>query len=213
MRDAANLAWKFDLVLRGLAGEQLLDSCEAERKPHARKLMLDARAPGLVANTANPVKAAVRDLLFKFKLTPKPQFPSLATGILARGANGKPAGATGTLPPQGRLTVDGQAMRFDEHVGFNFSLVAKPGALAHLPRPLRQSWEKFGISFVELADGGASQPGQVMDTDGIYTRYLTSIKADAMLVRPDFVLFGAANEAGVVGLANDLLAQLRGGGT
>ena len=33
LRDAANLAWKLDLVLRGLAPERLLDTIEAERQP------------------------------------------------------------------------------------------------------------------------------------------------------------------------------------
>lgn len=76
MRDAANLAWKFDLVLRGLSDASLLDAYESERGPHTQQIMLDSRALGLVANTSNPVKAAVRDLLFKFNLAPKPKFPA-----------------------------------------------------------------------------------------------------------------------------------------
>jgi len=33
LRDAANLAWKLDLVLRGVAPERLLDTVDAERQP------------------------------------------------------------------------------------------------------------------------------------------------------------------------------------
>ena len=33
MQDAANLAWKLAMVLKGEAGEALLDSYEAERRP------------------------------------------------------------------------------------------------------------------------------------------------------------------------------------
>lgn len=35
VRDAYNLGWKLDAVLRGQAGEALLDSYEQERRPHA----------------------------------------------------------------------------------------------------------------------------------------------------------------------------------
>ncbi len=37
LRDAANLAWKLDLVLTGNAPESLLDCYEAERLPSARQ--------------------------------------------------------------------------------------------------------------------------------------------------------------------------------
>ena len=39
MRDAANLAWKLDLVLAGRAAEPLLDSYTSERLPHVRALI------------------------------------------------------------------------------------------------------------------------------------------------------------------------------
>ncbi len=36
LRDAANLAWKLDLVLAGRASEALLDTYPSERIPHVR---------------------------------------------------------------------------------------------------------------------------------------------------------------------------------
>jgi len=39
VRDAANLAWKLDLVLRGVARETLLDTYQAERLPHVRRMV------------------------------------------------------------------------------------------------------------------------------------------------------------------------------
>ena len=208
MRDGANLAWKFDLVLRGVAADALLDTYEAERRPHAQKLMLDSRALGLVANTSNPVKAAVRDLLFKLKLTPKPKFPILTAGVIVHGNDGKPAPNAGTLPPQGRLTVGDRTMRFDEHVGFNFSLVMRPSVAYAVPPALRRPLEAVGVRLVELAGPGATSDNRVVDTDGIYGRLLDSLNADAALIRPDFVLFGCAARANVADLANELLERL-----
>ena len=60
-RDAANLAWKLDAVLRG-APERLLDSYEAERRPHVTSMQKLAVRWGGVVQTTKPVTGAVRDL-------------------------------------------------------------------------------------------------------------------------------------------------------
>ncbi len=46
VRDAANLAWKLDLVARGLANEAFLDTYDAERRPHAAALVAHAADTG-----------------------------------------------------------------------------------------------------------------------------------------------------------------------
>lgn len=200
MRDAANLAWKLDLVLRGVAGDALLDTYETERLPHARTLMLDARSLGLVANTANPVKAAVRDLLFRFKLTPKPSFPTLRDGVLAREDGGKLQPRAGTLPGQGHLQVDGRRVRWDAHVGFRFALLLRAGLGGRLGAPTLQQLEAIGAVVVELAPG--------MDPDGVYGPLLDSLAADAAVLRPDFVLYGHARADQITALVDRLLGRM-----
>ncbi|HKP75509.1 MAG TPA: bifunctional 3-(3-hydroxy-phenyl)propionate/3-hydroxycinnamic acid hydroxylase, partial [Longimicrobiaceae bacterium] len=39
IRDAANLAWKLELVARGVASPSLLDTYQAEREPHVRRII------------------------------------------------------------------------------------------------------------------------------------------------------------------------------
>ncbi len=210
MRDAANLSWKLDLVLRGHADDALLDSYEVERLPHAKQLMLDARALGLVANTSNPVKAAIRDLMFRFDLAPKPKFPVLTDGVLARDARGELMGEAGTLPAQGRLTSNGRTMRFDDHVGFNFALVCRHDTLRALPTALMMALETMGVRFVELAlTATGGEESQVIDADGVYERALLALGADAMLIRPDFVLYGHAVRADLARLVEDFTRGLR----
>ena len=46
LRDVANLAWKLDLVERGVAGGVLLDSYETERRPHAKAVVVHAADVG-----------------------------------------------------------------------------------------------------------------------------------------------------------------------
>lgn len=210
MRDGANLSWKLDLVLRGLADDALLDSYEVERLPHAKQLMLDARALGLVANTSNPVKAMVRDLMFRFNLVPKPKFPILSDGVLARDASGKLLREAGTLPAQGRLTSNGRTMRFDDYVGFNFALVCKHGTWRAIPPVSMKALQAIGVRLVELAPtGGGGQAKQVIDGDGVYGRALQALGADAMLIRPDFVLYGHAARADLARLVGDFLRGLQ----
>jgi 3-(3-hydroxy-phenyl)propionate hydroxylase len=201
MRDASNLAWKFDLVLRGLANDKLLDTYEEERRPHAQKLMLDARALGLVANTSNPIKAAIRDLLFRFKLTPKPVFPIVSNGVIALDKDGKPEGAAGGLSGQGRLKVGGTVQRFDEHVGFNFSVVSRKKVKNALSLSLQKHLQDVDVHWVELDSVG--------DEDGTYMAMLDSMNADAVVIRPDFVIFGAAKLPQLEATLAGLLAALQ----
>jgi 3-(3-hydroxy-phenyl)propionate hydroxylase len=66
LRDAMNLGWKLDHALCGAAGDALLDSYEAERKPQvARTIKLSARL-GSVIMPLSPRRAALRDLAFLF---------------------------------------------------------------------------------------------------------------------------------------------------
>lgn len=206
MRDAANLAWKFHLVFRGLCDAELLDSYEKERRPHAQRIMLDSRSLGLVANTSSPVKATVRDLLFKFNLAPKPKFPVLTDGVLARSDDGKLVAHAGTLAPQGRVTVNGSTMRFDEHVGFGFALICRSGLAGMLSPELRAALKLVGVRIVELA--ATSDGERVIDADGVYGRFLDSLRADGVLTRPDFVVYGHAVRSDLEQLLERFLRQL-----
>lgn len=201
MRDASNLAWKLDLVLRGLANDKLLDTYERERRPHAQKLMLDSRALGMVANTSNPIKATIRDVLFRFKLTPKPQFPIVTDGVIARGKDGKPEGAAGALSGQGRLKVGGAVQRFDEHVGFNFSVVSHKNLKNGLSLSMQKQLKDIGVCWVELDSTG--------DVDGTYRAMLEAMNADAVIIRPDFVVFGATKLPQIEATLAGLLAALQ----
>ena len=61
MRDAHNIAWKLDLVLRGLAPAELLDSYQPEREPHVRFITEKAIELGRVQTLRDPEKARERD--------------------------------------------------------------------------------------------------------------------------------------------------------
>ena len=60
LRDADNLAWKIAHVLTGRAGEDLLASYEAERRPHARAMVKKAVRVGWAMTGGQDRAAAVR---------------------------------------------------------------------------------------------------------------------------------------------------------
>jgi 3-(3-hydroxy-phenyl)propionate hydroxylase len=63
LRDADNLAWKLAHVLTGRAGEDLLDTYEAERRPHARALISKAVRVGWAMTGGQDRAAAVRRIV------------------------------------------------------------------------------------------------------------------------------------------------------
>ncbi len=72
VRDAHNLAWKFEAVLRKGADPKLIDTYESERKPHAKEMIdISVKMKDFVS-LANPVLAGVRNLVVRTLLaTPK----------------------------------------------------------------------------------------------------------------------------------------------
>ncbi len=61
LRDAANLAWKLDLVLAGRSPAELLDAYEAERSDNVRAVIDFSMALGQVICITDPEEAAERD--------------------------------------------------------------------------------------------------------------------------------------------------------
>jgi hypothetical protein len=104
--------------------------------------------------------------------------------------------------------VDGKTLRFDDHVGFHFALIMRPGVAAKVPSSLRQALVVIGVRCLELAGDGSTPGNAAVDTDGVYTQYLNSLAADAVIIRPDFVLFGSTHAEGMAALAQSLLDRL-----
>ena len=112
IRDAANLAWKLHYVITGKAKERLLDTYEAERSAHARRLIGIVKEIGQVIGQRDPERARARDRFLlaeaggEVQTVPRQHLiPPLEKGFLSS----KPHRANGTLFPkdggQGLRTV------------------------------------------------------------------------------------------------------------
>ncbi|WP_321814870.1 MULTISPECIES: bifunctional 3-(3-hydroxy-phenyl)propionate/3-hydroxycinnamic acid hydroxylase [unclassified Paraburkholderia] len=124
LRDAWNLAWRFDLVLRDIAPPSLLDGYTPERRPQVRAVIDASIAMGQVVCTSDPVKAAQRDAAYLGgNVPPLPPFPGLTDGLIVHTQNSADGGIAGQLGVHGQVRNRGRTMRFDDAVPTGFQVI------------------------------------------------------------------------------------------
>jgi hypothetical protein len=209
LRDVLNLAWKLDLVLRGLAPGALLDTVETERQPQTEWVIRFAIELGKVLCELDPKAAAERDATVRAADAPPPpvEFPPYDGGVIHRAQDGAPDPLAGALSVQGRVALDGREGLFDDVVGGGWTLIASEGD------PLEQlgdaDREVLGALGATVASLDPSAPGGVRDLDGRLTGWLEGHRVHAVLVRPDFYVFGSAGSPDALpALIGDLQVQL-----
>jgi 3-(3-hydroxy-phenyl)propionate hydroxylase len=210
LRDAVNLAWKLDLVLRGVSPDALLDSYEAERKPHVRVHIDGSDELAALAFVRDPAAAAERDRkVFKGETSPLPAEPHLMTGVLHRRA-GRLEAPVGELGPQGVVRRGASEGRFDDLYGWGFQLIG----LDHDPAASLSDDQRAyfsGIGGVSAGVTEAAKEGLLIDVNGTYRHFFHQHDVKAILVRPDFSIFGVARaRAESSPLLDDLRLQLEG---
>ena len=136
IRDSLNLSWKIAMVIRGLAGDGLLDSYETERRDHVRAMISLSTWVGRAVSITNPFAAGLRNALFRslsaipaaksyiVTMRFKPM-PLMTSGALTR------AGSVSAPGPVGRLFVQPAVCtrttpwaRLDDAIGPWFALIA-----------------------------------------------------------------------------------------
>lgn len=210
LRDDWNLAWKLNLVLDGKADDSLLDTYQPERRPHVSDVIDLSMYLGKIICIPDAAKAAERDAaFFGGTAPPPPAFPSLTDGILRRTADGRVQSPAGLLGPHGRVRSEGREGRFDDIVGLGFVLVARSAAtLAALGETQRAFLHALGARRVVVeAASNANTADALIDLDAKFIPYMQQHGIDAMLVRPDFYLYGAVKEPGEINRLIDDLAH------
>src|SRR5262249_7392260 len=125
--DAANLAWKLDLVLANRAPESLLDTYPSERIPHVRGMIEFSMALGRVICTADAAEAAARDVaMIAAAAEGNPTAPRPALGI-GPGVLMEGDPHAGQLFVQGRIRRGETSGLFDDVVGRGWTLLSPVG--------------------------------------------------------------------------------------
>ncbi|MFC0591313.1 bifunctional 3-(3-hydroxy-phenyl)propionate/3-hydroxycinnamic acid hydroxylase [Ottowia pentelensis] len=199
LRDAMALAWRLDLVLRGGAADGLLDSYGDERRPHARALIEFAVELGRIICVLDPDAARQRDARLRADAAElsRRKFPAppLGASPLVRGADPQ----AGCLGRQGRVYQRGRVGRFDDLVGTGFVLIGD----GHDPANRLGSEQLAFLQRIGVTSVGIGQGCALRDIDGTYRRWFDELGCSAVLLRPDFYVYGAGEAAELV---DDLMA-------
>jgi hypothetical protein len=198
IRDAANLAWKLDLVLRGHADAALLDSYGSERSPHVRAFIETAITLGRIICTQDPEVARERDrqmLARKDRGSIVPGLPDPGPGCLQGGRAGAVHPRVGRLAPQPFVRHgDGEARRLDDLTGQGFRLVLRD-ARGWPDDARRARFESLGGRVLVWSDAAAEAGAgglACVDAAGEAGAFFDRHGLHAFLVRPDHVTFGVA---------------------
>ena len=195
VRDAANLAWRLDLMLRGVGDDRLLDTYSTERRAQNEWIVNLSTEMGRVSCTLDPQAAAERDAVLRAADAPPPVgLPALQDGMVARD---RPL--AGVRAVQGLVRLDGREGRFDDVVGKGFVLLTRHAP--ELPLVVAEALDVIGAKIVAL--------DELEDLDGRLTAWLDEHRVAAVLVRPDAYVFGAVQALDdVPALVDDLRFHL-----
>lgn len=211
LRDAMNLAWKLPAALEGIAHPDILDTYGPERIAHVSSFIDFSMELGKVICLTDPEAAAERDrtMIAERKAgtpAPAPPRPRLGSGLHC-GSHG------GTLSIQAEVERDaGVPELLDDVLGGAGALIARNvETLDRLsPSDLRLLAD-LGMPVCVLDSGpeATHEFAVVEDSNDAYAHWLDRLEANAVLVRPDFYLYGSAvDSTGVATLVDDLRGAL-----
>jgi 2-polyprenyl-6-methoxyphenol hydroxylase-like FAD-dependent oxidoreductase len=194
IRDAANLAWKLDFVIRGVSPVALLDTYEQERRPHVEQIIEFSMELGAVICVTDVEQAAVRDEAMAAATDALPAEvprPNLDAGIVHL-----------TSPYAGEIFLQGSdhGVPLDELHGSGWRMITLDNG-QRLDEPDQAWFEALGGRIVALHD-----------PDPLLSCWFDERDAAFVLERPDFHIYGtAASGSDASVLLGDLRRHLGGG--
>ena len=217
LRDADNLAWKLAYVLASQAGEDLLDTYDAERRPHARALIKKAVRVGWAMTGGQDRAAAVRRIVLAAAVRSErvrqamgsTATPRLKAGAVARIPRRRTARMPAALRPGGLIpnplvsAGESPPSRLD-------AILAGRSAVLTARQPdaeLADHCRRHGLVLVRIS-GTGTPPQAVADPDASWIdlrladdgppavpQALTALRSNpalTVIVRPDRVIASVA---------------------
>ena len=239
VRDAYNLGWKLDAVLRGQAGDALLDSYERERRPHAAAMTREGIRMKDFVSMVSPLGTMLRNAATRLvtrlpkigtfvrqgDFIPKPTYRNGAYFGIGRR---RWRGAEGRLMPQPNLRgPDGRRHRLDDIAGWGFVLIgAGVDPRASLDIEALALWQRLGARFVAVypfggkpAGAGVAHavPGDLIETEDPDNAFFDWLKASGgrtgsvAIVRPDKFVFALVHGQALSAATREVERQMHCG--
>lgn len=202
IRDTVNLAFKFDMVFKGLVSDSILDTYQEERWENCAHMIEGATKRGLMLSTSNWWEVLVRNFTFMIGRMSNNLAYQMTKNMsdiapYKNGLLGKKHSLSGArfFPPRVQVP-DGKEALLDELIGDRFALIS------------RYPVSGEAVDWLHLMLGGASLTigKDVNDASGKLTQYFIDNNADTILIRPDFYIFDAGSDANAI--CSALRAQL-----
>lgn len=208
MRDVVNLVWRLDHVLKGEAGNALLDEWSHERREQAKWYIEFSVQLGKVICISDPVEAAARDERMKAEYAEQSKIGPLPTheAVLGTGTWSADDPLAGKTSIQGRIAYRGRTGRFDDIVGREaWFLLTEAGAADEFDAGRREEFERFGGNALTIGPAGSA--ADVIDIDGTYGRYFADHGVRHLMVRPDFYVAFTARDGSELARRFDTVLQ------
>jgi hypothetical protein len=133
-------------------------------------------------------------------MPPRP-LPRLGEGLHRDDAGG------GTLSIQAPIQNGAGQSLFDDVFAPSGTLLLRTAeSRAHLPAEPASGLKNLGFQIIEF--GPTPSATTAVDTTGAYGHWFDALGADAVLVRPDFYIYGVARTSGIPALVMDFLSEL-----
>lgn len=213
LRDAMNLVWRIDAVLRGVADPALFDGYQPERYPHTRDWTLISIESGKISCVTDEQKAAERDALFLSGFVPPmPELPYYQQGSFDAPSQARVSGLVGRLglnasvapigdPASARLLED----LFYREGWLVISTAGRPEE--HLDAAQRQTLAALRTTSLYIA---AAPHGGVdaVDVAGKYGAFFAEQGIEVLVVRPDFYVYAAGALADLPAIVDGMSSTL-----
>lgn len=194
-RDAVALGWRLNAIVEGTLTDSILDSYVSERIHHAKHYIDFSQQLGNIICISDPEEAAERDRRMKAELAARNYEPisgdlvHLGTGLWCEDCV-----AAGELSTQGVVEANGKRDRFDQVVGLGWMVIGlNVDPSAALNEGQMQQLQHLGGRTITIGAQGADC--DVVDVEGTYTEWMTSIGVSYFILRPDFYVAATASSA------------------
>jgi 2-polyprenyl-6-methoxyphenol hydroxylase-like FAD-dependent oxidoreductase len=212
VQDAHNIAWKLALVLKGIAGPELLSTYDSERRPaavftveQAYSRYVTRSAPYLRSDDMQPIQNDL-NIELGYRYRSAAVIPDTEDGTVPHENPRESKGRPGTRAPHVFLERNGKQISALDLFGGNFVLLAGPQGQAWC-ESARAAAKQLGIALDVHQIGAAG----VSDSSGNFPNAYEITASGAVLVRPDgFVGWRAktSDEASPAALAHALTSLL-----